>query len=143
MSSVRWYISLQARPVIFETCAATCTGSQNSRRPNEPPEGTTCTVTLSAGRPRSIAIACLVMIGVCRPAQISARSARTSAIAHSTSSGQCVAAANWNSPSTVTEPSGGSANGRIAAFSVAWIEASDCPASGPLPQVMSSAAAAA
>ena len=33
MSSVRWYISLQGRPVALDTCTATCTGSQNRRRP--------------------------------------------------------------------------------------------------------------
>src|SRR5207244_3052382 len=43
------------------------------------------------------------------PAQISARSARTSTIAHSTSSGQAVAGGNSNSPSTVSAPDGGAA----------------------------------
>jgi hypothetical protein len=99
-------------------------------------------LTLFCGRPRSAAIDCWQTIGVCSPAQISALSARTSAIAHSTSSGACVAAANWNSPSTVNAPSGGTASGRMAAFSVAWIVSFDWPLSGPSPQVTSSALAA-
>jgi len=130
---------LQMRPVSLDTCAATCTGSQNSRRPNEPPLGMQCTVTELSGRLSSAAVDCKVMIGLCNPAQISALPGRTSAIAHSTSSGQAVAAGHSNSPSTVIVPGGESTSGAIAALSCAWIVASDCPRMLPSPHVMSSA----
>jgi hypothetical protein len=141
-SSVRWYISLHGRPVALLTCTATCTGSQNSRRPKEPPAGSTWATTWSWRSPRSAATDCSAMIGVCIAAQISQRPGRTSAIAVSTSSGQWAAARHSNSPSIVSAPSGGSASGGLAAFSVAITLASDWPASGPSPQLMSSALSA-
>src|SRR2546428_11849884 len=95
------------RPVSLDTCAATCTGSQNSRRPNEPPLGMQCTVTELSGRPSSAAVDCKGMIGLCNPAQISALPGRTSAIAHSTSSGQAGPARPPNPPTTVHLPRGG------------------------------------
>ena len=67
-------------------------------------------------------MACSATIGVCMPAQISALPARTSTIAHSTSSGQAVAGGNSNSPSIVSAPSGGAASGALAALSAAKIE---------------------
>src|SRR5206468_11676815 len=121
------------RPVSLDTCAAICTGSQNSRRPNEPPLGMQCTVTALSGKPSSAAVDCKVMIGLCNPAQISALAGPTSAIAHSTSSGQAVAAGHSNSPSTVIVQDGESISSAIAALSSDWIVASDLPCMLPPP----------
>ena len=123
----------------LETCAATCTGSQNSRRPKAPPLGMTCAFTAVCGRPRSAAIACSATMGVCRPAQISQLPGFTSTIAHSTSSGACEAAGNSKSASIAIVPSGAGSSGGSAAYSADLIEASDRPLFGPSPQVMSSA----
>src|SRR5258706_16088443 len=70
------------------------------------------------------------------PAQISALSARTSTIAHSTSSGQAVAGGNSNSPSTVSAPSGGAASGGVGALGAAGNESLVFPLFVPAPPGM-------
>src|SRR2546422_11663973 len=77
------------------------------------------------------------------PAQISARSARASTMAHSTSSGQAVAGGNSNSPSIVSAPEGGAASGGVAAPGAAEIDSLLCPLFGPAPPGMSGARPAA
>jgi len=91
-------------------------------------------------------MACWVMMGLCRPAQISALltrpvagSRRTSAMAQSVSIGACEALAISNSPSIVNAPSGGTANGSTDAFSLALMLAFDSPSMLPAPQLTSSA----
>ena len=90
-------------------------------------------------------MSCWVMMGLCSPAQISALLTapaalrRTSAMAQSTSSAACEAGAISNSPSTVSAPSGGSANGRIDALSCAVMVALEWWSMVPAPQVTSSA----
>lgn len=80
-SSARCHISLMGLPMAWEIFAASKAQSKNRRRPNEPPPCTACTVTASRARPSSSAIRCWATIGDFKPAQIVARSARTSAIA--------------------------------------------------------------
>ena len=118
---------------------ACCTASQNNRRPKAPPDGTTWTLTWLTGRFRSNAMAFWVAIGLCRPAQTSALLGRTSAMAHSTSSGAWAAAAHSNSASTTLDNKGGNKNGTVAWRNFLWMLASDSPSIEPGPHSTSSA----
>ena len=80
-SSARCHISLTGLPIACEISAASRAPSKKSRRPNEPPAVTTLTSTWSTRRPSSSAIRSCATTGDFRPAQMVARSARTSAMA--------------------------------------------------------------
>ena len=131
MSSARVHSSRTGRPTARETWAASTAGSKNSRRPNDPPPRTTCSVTRSTGRPRVRAIVWAATIGLFDGSHSSARSARTSATQLSTSSGAWGTKAKSKVRSTVSDPGVGSANGGTAAASCDRMPASDRCAPGP------------
>lgn len=136
MSSPRLHISFTGRRAAFEIRAASIAASWFSRRPNEPPPRTTWTRTFDLGSPIAEAMLSRASIGVWEENQISARSARTSATAVSTSIGAWLTKANSNSPSTCADPRGGAPTEGTAARNRDRMAASDNDASGPGRQVM-------
>ncbi len=96
----------------------------------------TWTLTFDAGRPTAAAMLSRASIGVWEENQISARPARTSATAVSTSIGAWLTKANSNSPSVCADPRGAGPRRGTAARSRERISASDSDASGPGAQVI-------
>ena len=139
-SSARCHISLTGLPIALDASAASSAASKKSLRPKEPPPCVTCTLTLSIGSPTCSAIFCWAVIGDFSPLQISARSARTSAIAQLVSSALLLANQNVNSLSTLctTPGTSGTTSGISAALSSASTSASDTPSAVPPDQSTSS-----
>ena len=80
-SSARCHISRTGFFIAWEILAASMAWSPKSLWPNEPPPVITLTLIFDCGRPVALAMSSWATIGDFRPAQTSARSARTSAIA--------------------------------------------------------------
>ncbi len=80
-SSARCHISRTGLPIFCEIFAASMAASLKSLWPKEPPPVITLTLTWSWGMPSALAMFCWARIGTFRPAQIVARSSRTSATA--------------------------------------------------------------
>ena len=86
--------------IFFEIFAASIAASLKSLWPNEPPLVMTLTFTWSCRIPSAWAMFCWARIGTLRPAQISAESERTSAIAQLGSRAALLRNANAKSAST-------------------------------------------
>lgn len=135
-SSVRCHISFTGLPMAREISAASWAASWNSLRPKEPPPSVTWTRTAETGSPSSSAIFSWATIGALREAQISAESARTSAIAQLVSRAALLAKWKVNRASTalVSSGSGGTTRGSSALRSFARTVASEAPSAVPGPQ---------
>lgn len=135
-SSARLHISLTGRRAALEMSAASIAASWLSLRPKEPPPRTTWTFTFDGDSPTSEAMVSRASIGDWEENQISARVARTSATAVSTSIGAWPTKANSNSASVCAEPRGGVPSRGTAARSRERIAASESGTSGPGAQVI-------